>query len=492
MFNRQSIHIALLLWGCIFCLIAALCMSLNREMEQKKRKYMMLLMQLSCSILLASDATAWAFRGSAGSWERVIVYVSNYLVFTFSDVLLLFYHGYVCDCLFEHSLREDYIHEQGGKADYKHLFHSETQKKRSLYNKLQKKYSLYSESQRSRNIRVRLVYMIGTTAILLVFLSQFTNLYYYIDSQNYYHRNPAYFLSVLLPMVGMLLDLSLLIQYRKNVSRELLVAMTSYIVLPFVTAAAQIFYYGISLINIAISISMILMFLETMIEQGKKVARQERMLAEQEHQLAEQDRILAQTERELTESRITSMLSQIRNHFIFNTLSVISGYCKIDPEKADEALTRFARYLRRNMGYLETSDLIFFETEVAQIEDYVSLEQMRFGDMVEFGEDFEVTDFRIPPLTVQPLVENAIKHGLTKPGKQGSVCILTRREKGFILIEVVDDGVGFEPEELEKETSIGIRNICYRLQHMANAELRIDSTPGKGTKAVIRIPEEKQ
>ena len=439
MFNRQSIHIALLLWGCIFCLIAALCMSLSKEMNQKKKKYLMLLMQLSCAILLASDAAAWAFRGSPGNLERGIVYVSNYLVFTFSDILLLFYHSYVCDCLFE------------------------------------------NEPKESRSIRVRLVYAIGIVAIFLVLISQFTNLYYYIDSKNYYHRNPAYFISVLLPMTGMLLDLSLLIQYRKNISHEILVAMTSYIVLPFVAAAAQIFYYGISLINIAISISMILMFLETMIEQGKTVAKQE-------HLLAEQDRILAQQERDLTESRITSMLSQIRNHFIFNTLGVISGYCKIDPEKADEALAKFARYLRRNINYLETNGLILFEREVAQIEDYVSLEQMRFGDMVEFGEDFETTDFRIPPLTVQPLVENAIKHGLTKPGKKGSVCLLTRQEEGFYRIEVVDDGVGFVPEELNKENSIGIRNIRYRLEHMANAELWIESTPRKGTRAVIRIP----
>ncbi len=443
MFNRQSIHIALLLWGCIFCLIAALCMALNRDMDQKKKKYLMLLMQLSCAILLANDATAWAFRGSPGRWERVIVYVSNYLVFTFSDILLLFYHGYVCEYLFA------------------------------------------NEPQKSRNIRVRLVYAIGIAAILLVLLSQFTHLYYYIDSQNYYHRNPAYFISVLLPMTGMFLDLSLLLQYRRNIRHELLAAMTSYIVLPFVAAGMQLFYYGISLINIAISISMILMFLETMIEQGKKVARQE-------HLLAEQDRILAQKERDLTESRITSMLSQIRNHFIFNTLGVISGYCKIDPEKADEALTKFARYLRRNIHYLEANDLILFETEVSQIEDYVSLEQMRFGDMVEFGEDFEVTDFRIPPLTVQPLVENAIKHGLTRSGKKGSVCILTRQEEGFYRIEVVDDGVGFVPKELQKENSVGIRNIRYRLEHMANAELQIDSTPGKGTRAVIQIPREEK
>ena len=143
------------------------------------------------------------------------------------------------------------------------------------------------------------------------------------------------------------------------------------------------------------------------------------------------------------------MLSQIRNHFIFNTLGVISGYCKVDPEKADEALARFARYLRRNMHYLEEKGLIPFETEVAQIEDYV-----------------------------------------TKPGRKGSVCLLTHREPDSTIIEVIDDGIGFSPEELDKDTSIGIRNIRYRLEHMAGAQLQIDSALGKGTKAIIRIPVE--
>ena len=91
MFNRQSIHIALLMWGCIFCLIAALCMFLSRDIDKKKKKYLMLLMQLSCSILLGSDAAAWAFRGITGNWETVIVFVSNYLVFTLSRLCLPVY-----------------------------------------------------------------------------------------------------------------------------------------------------------------------------------------------------------------------------------------------------------------------------------------------------------------------------------------------------------------------------------------------------------------
>ena len=215
-------------------------------------------------------------------------------------------------------------------------------------------------------------------------------------------------------------------------------------------------------------------------------------LAQIERQLAEKDRALAQTERELTESRITSMLSQIRNHFIFNVLNTISTYCKTDPQKADEALIKFSRYLRRNMCYLESKGNVPFTTEISQIEDYVSLEQMRFGDLIEFGEDLETTDFLLPPLTVQPLVENAIKHGLTMPGKKGSVCLSTRREAEAIVIEVVDDGVGFDVQKLDEMASIGIRNIRQRLQYMTGAALTIESTPGQGTKATVRIPIEER
>ena len=449
MFNRQSVHIALLLWGCIFCLIAALGMYLSRDVEHRKKK-LMLYMQLCCAVLLGSDAAAWAFRGEAGSFGRSMVYSSNFLVFAFSDIVLLLYHVYLCECLF-------------GTA-----------------------------RQTAPGRRVRLGYAVCLLGILLVVLSQFTGLYYTVDAQNFYHRSAGYCISVLIPAAGMLLDLSLLVQYRKNIGHELFAAMCSYIALPLAALAVQLFYYGISLINIAFSISMLLMFLETLIAQSRKAARQELQLAQIERQLAEKERTLAQTERELTDSRITSMLSQIRSHFIFNVLGTISTYCKTDPQRADEALVKFSRYLRRNMRYLETKGNVPFSAEAAQIEDYVSLEQMRFGDLIEFGEDFETTDFLLPPLTVQPLVENAIKHGLTLPGKKGSVCILTRREPGAVRIEVVDDGVGFDPQKLNESESIGIRNIRQRLQYMANAALTIESAPGQGTRAVIRIPTEEE
>ncbi|MDD5948936.1 MAG: histidine kinase [Lachnospiraceae bacterium] len=210
--------------------------------------------------------------------------------------------------------------------------------------------------------------------------------------------------------------------------------------------------------------------------------------SEQEVQLAEMAKELAEKERKLTERRIVTMMSQIRSHFIFNLLTTISGYCKIDPQKADNALIRFSRYLRKNINIIEQEGLIAFSSELEQLEDYIALEQMRFENMITFSKDIEVTNFQIPPLTIQPIVENAIKHGLVEHDRSGNVILQTVREGKFIVITVTDDGVGFVPENVEEEKSVGIRNVRYRLENMVNGSLAIESVLGTGTIVTIRIP----
>ena len=210
--------------------------------------------------------------------------------------------------------------------------------------------------------------------------------------------------------------------------------------------------------------------------------------SEQEMQLAEKDRLLAEKERKLTERRIATMMSQIRTHFIFNILTAISGYCKYDPQKADDALIRFSRYLRRNIKFIEEEGLIDFSKELEQLEDYISLEQIRFEDKITFEEDIEEENFKIPPLTIQPIIENAIKHGLIEQGRSGTVRLHTMKDAKDVIIIVTDDGAGFTPEESEKEDSVGIRNVRFRLESMVQGSLTIESSPGQGTKVTIRIP----
>lgn len=126
--------------------------------------------------------------------------------------------------------------------------------------------------------------------------------------------------------------------------------------------------------------------------------------------------------------------------------------------------------------------------ELAHLEDYVSLEKMRFGEKIKFEKKLEVTDFKLPPLTIQPLVENAIKHGLLTTGKEGTVTLSSKEMQGMIQIRIEDDGIGFVPEALEKEEAVGIRNVRYRVENMVGGTLTINSAVGKGTRAEICIP----
>ena len=192
-------------------------------------------------------------------------------------------------------------------------------------------------------------------------------------------------------------------------------------------------------------------------------------------------------QRELKDRRVSVMMSQIRTHFIFNVMTIISGLCNTDPAKADSALILFARYLRKNIAIMDHDEPIFFSQELQHLEDYISLEKMRFGDKIQFEKNLEITDFKLPPLTIQPLVENSIKHGLLTSGRKGTVHLTTKEKDGVISVVIEDDGIGFDPEALKKEEAVGIRNVRYRVENMVGGTLEISSVPGKGTRAEIRL-----
>lgn len=206
----------------------------------------------------------------------------------------------------------------------------------------------------------------------------------------------------------------------------------------------------------------------------------------------EQKNALAEMEGRLMLSRTTTMMSQIRSHFVFNLLNAISGMCKYNPEKADDTIVRFSRYLRNNIDIMENDKNIPFTTDIQQLEDYVVLEQVRFGDKIEFYTDTEVTDFMIPPLILQPVVENAIKHGVSQKTGNGTIILKTWETKSHVMITVEDDGIGFDISELEKEKSVGIRNIIFRLKHLVDGDMKIESEIGKGTVVTISIPKKEE
>lgn len=146
-------------------------------------------------------------------------------------------------------------------------------------------------------------------------------------------------------------------------------------------------------------------------------------------------------EHNLEHSRIVLSLGQIKNHFIFNVLNAISGMCKNDPEKADETIILFSRYLRNNMAVLEDSDMVSFDKVLGDLRDYMELEKIRFGEKITYTEEIEFSDFVMPQMLLQPLVENSLKHGILPKAEGGTISIKAYKEKGNIIIKVIDNGV---------------------------------------------------
>ena len=193
---------------------------------------------------------------------------------------------------------------------------------------------------------------------------------------------------------------------------------------------------------------------------------------------------------QLTESRVSTMMSQIRPHFIYNTLGSIEQLCSSDPPKARELVHNFAKYLRGNFGELDNPKPILMSQEMEHVRYYVSIETVRFPDMT-FLFEMNAGDFHIPALTIQPIVENAIKHGLMKLSKGGTIRVVSYETDSHYCVSVEDDGVGFDTDVLlDERKHVGIRNIRGRLKAMVNGTLEIHSTEGVGTTVLIRVPKE--
>lgn len=203
-------------------------------------------------------------------------------------------------------------------------------------------------------------------------------------------------------------------------------------------------------------------------------------------------RFVRQHEKDLiAEQRIQIMMTQIKPHFLYNSLGAIEALCDSDPKAAKEATVKFSRYLRGNMDSISTEGLIDFEKELEHTKLYLELEQLRFEDALEVRYDISCTDFKTPVLTLEPLVENAVRHGVRKnEDGVGFVAVSTREYADRYEITVTDNGPGFDVDAVpdDGESHIGIENVRNRLKAVCGGELRISSVPGQGTTATIIIP----
>ena len=232
----------------------------------------------------------------------------------------------------------------------------------------------------------------------------------------------------------------------------------------------------------------IMLFVVAMVVMLRIIPRSINALAKSKE--LENEKLVLKTQ--LTESRVSTMMSQIRPHFIYNTLGSIEQLCEIDPPKAGELVHNFAKYLRGNFGELDNPKPILMSQEMQHVHHYISIENVRFPDMT-FTFEMKSNDFHIPALTIQPIVENAIKHGLMKLSEGGTIKVVSYETDDSYCVLVEDNGGGFDTSVLlDERKHVGIRNIRGRLQAMVNGTLEIESTVGEGTKVLITIPKEEQ
>lgn len=195
-------------------------------------------------------------------------------------------------------------------------------------------------------------------------------------------------------------------------------------------------------------------------------------------------------EKEQVQLQVSAMISQIQPHFLYNSLAVIEALCEEDPGLAARAISEFSEYLRENIDFADKSEPVSFSEELNHIKTYVWLEKLRFPNKLNIEFDINCTSFLVPALSVQPMVENAIKHGVCKKKDGGTVRIGSFETGEHYIVSIADDGTGFDAavHEDNGRKHLGIENSRYRIREMVGGSLTIESTPGKGTKVTIRIP----
>lgn len=203
-----------------------------------------------------------------------------------------------------------------------------------------------------------------------------------------------------------------------------------------------------------------------------------------------QGREVAQKEREIRNMRAEILTSQISRHFIYNTLTTIKHLCKTDAQLAAETVDEFSGYLRGNLDSLTGAKMISFSKELGHVRNFLAIEQKRFGKRLRVLYDIQEEGFMLPPLTLQPVVENAVKHGVTKRERGGTIRISTGKDDTDYWIRVEDDGVGYyaEGKTKDQKAHVGMINVTSRVESLCGGTVKAASSLGAGTEVLIKIP----
>ena len=316
------------------------------------------------------------------------------------------------------------------------------------------------------NVQLRAVMVLWGVFCFMLVAAQFTDIIYYATPDYQYFRGPWFPLLMVPLAVIMILNIVSLIRRRKKLSKRVFTALLIYL-LP---TAVFIIMYMVVAIDALVSFWMFLcamtMFGLVLMDNVEQYMRQQREIANQ---------------------RAGIMVLQMRPHFIYNTMTGIYYLCDQNPSKAKQVTLDFTTYLRKNFAAIASDDTVPFRDELEHTRAYLAVEQAQFEDSLFVGFDTPHTLFRVPPLTLQPIVENAVKHGMKSSSDPIHISVITRQTDTGSEIIVEDDGPGFDPVD-DNEPHIALNNIRQRLEMMCKGKLTITPREGGGTSVKVTIP----
>ncbi len=294
----------------------------------------------------------------------------------------------------------------------------------------------------------------------------FTDLLYYTGPDGSFYRKPTHPLLIIPMIIIVLIDLIVLIINRRKVSRIHFIAFLIYLIPTLFTTVVYSFIFIPFSISISIYIGSISMYVLILTDQ----------IAQSKHQQID-----------IANKDVNILILQMRPHFIYNTMTSIYYLCEQDPHKAQQVILDFTTYLRKNFNAIASNNTIPFTDELEHVKAYIAVELAQFEDSLQVEYDIEYSDFNLPPLTLEPLVENAIKHGMDPDSEPLHILIKTEKTNAGTIIIVKDNGPGFDPENVLNSHN-ALSNIKKRLAIMCKGDITITSNKGEGTVIKILVP----
>ena len=292
---------------------------------------------------------------------------------------------------------------------------------------------------------------------------------YFTCRNGVYARGPLFLLNQALAEIVLLLDALLILTNARKLGRRTGMTLMSYAILPILAVLVQLPFPQIDTMGVAATLSLVLIYITVHVDRGRQLAEQKRRQLE-------------------TDTAV--MMSQLQPHFLFNALMAIQDLCHGRAPEAEAAVVEFAEFLRGNLDSLRHREPIPFERELQHTKNYLALENRRFSGRIRVEYELGPTGFLLPPLTLQPIVENAVRYGVTQRETGGVIRIATADLGEACALIVRDDGVGFDPAAPKHDgrAHVGLSAVRARVAEQCGGTLAVESAPGAGTTVTITIP----